>query len=414
MKKILIISEKTSIASLDKATRNLGYEPIFIYNDVKASIDNHYPFHIIDFFRQPEIVAKEILECIGKISGIVSCIEQLTYQVGEVARILGVEINPLNSYLILRDKRKMKKCWIDSGVSTAKFYGTYTKFEDIKSEKLSFPLIVKPTFGAASAGVQKIDSMESLDVQMKNIARFNATVLFKENATKSGCMIEQYISGDEYSVDTVWINGKPIVDGIMSKGNPSGPLFLDRLYCTEVKMDSQIRELILQESYKAIRAAGVKNGATHSEMRVMDGNVYIIEAALRPGAGGAFYQIFEKTTGIKYYEYLIMAYIPECIKKFQYLHFNYLPSRNLFWYNVTYKGHGIIKNLKIKTFQENIEGIEKIYYLREVGDYLPEEGKTFSYLVWIFGEFPSNAISNEITRQLYLESLDDIVQIEFE
>jgi biotin carboxylase len=414
MKKVLILSESTSASFFDQAARELGYVPIFIYSSDKVDIDTKYPYFIIDFFKSPQIIANEITEKFGKIYGIVSCIEQLTYHVGEVAKLLNIAVNSLESYLILRDKRAMKKCWIDHNVSTAKLIGTYSS-ANINYSSLKFPLIVKPTFGAASAGVKIVANEVEMKEQVRNITRFNVTTLSKENATKSGYIIEQYITGNEYSVDTVWINEQPVINGIMSKGNPTGPHFPDRLYYTETNLDEKTKELILSEVYRGVHSAGVINGATHTELRVMEGKVYLIEAALRAGAGGALYQIFQESTGLPYYKYLIMSYIPECIKSFKGETLDFIPKKNRFWYNAGYKGSGRIKALSVATnFLENNKNVEKIYFRKKVGDFLPKEGETLAYLAWVIGNFTVDMIGDNKKIDKFLDMLDDILIIDFE
>lgn len=405
MKKILILSDSTSTSFLDKAARKLGYTPIFVYADSKADIDSKYPFEIIDFFKDSQIIAEEITQRFGKIYGIISCVEQLTYHVGQVALHLHLDVNPVESYLTLRDKRAMKNCWIENDVSTSKLLGIYSTV-DIDFNSFKFPVIVKPTFGAASAGVKIVKNAEELENQVRSITRFNVTTLAKENATKSGFVIEQYVTGNEYSVDTVWINGEPVANGIMSKGNPKGPSFPDRLYYTEVAMSEETKNTILNEVYKGVHAAGVKNGATHTELRIMDGRPYLIEAALRAGAGGALYQIFEKSTGLPYYEYLIMSYIPECINNFEKDTLKFRPKKNLFWYNVGYKGNGRIKTLSASPLLLENKNIEIIYFRKKVGDFLPREGDTLAYLAWVVGELPKDIMSNENDIEKYLEMID--------
>lgn len=53
-------------------------------------------------------------------------------------------------------------------------------------------------------------------------------------------------------------------------------------------MKLDLTNSLLSETYKAVEVAGVKNGATHVEVRVLNGKVYVIEGALRPGGGRDF------------------------------------------------------------------------------------------------------------------------------
>ena len=224
--------------------------------------------------------------------------------------------------------------------------------------------------------------------KIKEIIRFNNTFLMREGATKSGFILEQYITGFEYSVDTIWIDGAPVLNGILSKGDPIGPLFPDRLYYIDKFLPFDLKTQLLEVSHEAVKAAGVVNGATHTEMRVMDGKAFVIESALRPGAGGEFYEMFTASTGVNYFYYYLISCIPECIYKTKIQNIDDIPTKNMFVYNVPYEGKGIIRTLgvdydKLGRYREMVKEVD---FKRKEGDYLPLERDSLTYLAWVRGE----------------------------
>lgn len=407
---ILIFSEDTSTQYLYEAAKKIGYQPIFIYLSEK-DIDSSYPYLVLDIFDSDTQNIVNIIENqYGEIFGIVSCIEQLTNKVALIAEAMNINVNNTSTYMTLRDKTLMKSTWLQKNVKTPQMFFGKT-IDELTSLTLEFPLIVKPVFGAGSAGVKIVSTEVELINQIKKIIRFNKTVLNKEAAQTSGYLIEEYINGREYSVDTIWINGEPIIDGIMSKGTPVGPNFPDRLYFTEVDLDQKIKSDILSEAHSAAKACQIENGATHIELRLDEKNQpYVIEAALRPGAGGSFYQIFEKTSGEPYYEMLLKSYIPQEIMRIKKYRREWKPMENLFWYNVSYKGQGKIKEIKVGEKLKH-EAIDKIFLRKRAGDYIAAEGESFSYLAWITGCFPRDMPKKQYFE--FLEEFEKDIQLSF-
>ncbi|WP_238916571.1 ATP-grasp domain-containing protein [Clostridium sp. YIM B02555] len=114
------------------------------------------------------------------------------YRIGTVILLSNKEI--LN---ICKDKEGTYKYFVDSKVNIPKVYSE-TEIEDILTygdiDKL--PLIVKPRYGMGSSNVFKLNNFKEL--------RF-----FKEYVNDG--IIQEFIDGDEYTVDTlVDLNGNPI------------------------------------------------------------------------------------------------------------------------------------------------------------------------------------------------------------
>ena len=408
MKKILILSADTNVKPLYDAAISLGYSPTFVYSTDVSNIDYNYPTEIIDFYSSAEEIVISIEKLFGTIVGIVNCIEQYVKVVGEVSKILDLSINESKAYEILRDKRLMKECWENNLVCTPCYYGNYSSLDSLKTNSFKYPLILKPSYGAASANVVKVENYSELEKVSKEIFRFNNTVLFKEQVGKTGLIVEEFVTGEEYSIDTIWMDSKPLVSGIMRKGNPLGPTFLDRIYYIDLDIDSQVEKNILHETYRAARAAGVKNGATHVEVRVSNDKVYVIEGALRPGGGGVFYQLFEKSSGINFFELFILSSIPKRYRKYYEIEETYSPKKSFYFYNIPYKGAGRIK----KIYKNKVEGdtftIDIVDSKKTENDYLPPEGKSIVYLGWILGEMKGGC---DIQRML--DKLDRMFTIEY-
>ncbi len=86
---------------------------------------------------------------------------------------------------ILMNKIISKKLFKSIGVRTPEFFNEHS----IESQKLKFPLIVKPINGGSSRGLIKINNKKSLNKYFKN-----------NKTKKSNMLIEQFIDGRELTV----------------------------------------------------------------------------------------------------------------------------------------------------------------------------------------------------------------------
>ena len=417
----MILSDDSISQQIYENTVKLGFNPVFILMN-KIRINPKLPQISIDFYDSIDNIIVDIKKKIGDIYGIVCCIEQLVYKVGQIEERLGLQTNNIGIYHILRDKRAMKKIWMENNINTPKVYGSYrsiSELNNISSNNFQFPLIIKPSCGAASAGVCKINNVAELYKKAKEIILFNHTTLNKEGVSKSGFILEEYIEGEEFSVDTIWIKGKPIINGVMSKGNPKGPIFPDRLYYIDKFMHDERLLQIIEESHSAIEVIGVENGATHTELRIKENKPYIIESAIRPGAGGEFYKLFTLSTGIDYVKYFIISEVLGLIECYSGEEYQFNPLLNTFLYNVPYNGNGIIKKQTIddKLLKRYGGIIKNIHFQKYKGDYLPLETQSMSYFAWVEGNFPDELINSDVKEveiEKILLNIDEGIKIEFE
>lgn len=399
MLKIAIFSDKFNGPKFCKAVKELGYEPfLFFAKELKTKVD--FDYYVANPFDEIYKFEKDVEKAIGdKPDAIVSCVEQFCIKIGEYAQKFNISINPLDSYKILRDKKMMKAVWRDSGVTTAK-YCEGKKISDINLENFKYPLIVKPACGAASAGVRIVNNQDEMRKQINNILRFNVSTLNGDEDRYSGFLIEEYISGDEYSVDTVWCDGEPIIDGIMTKGNPQGPVFPDRLYVIDPLIDKDVKAELLRSSHEAVKAAGVLSGATHTELRMKNNKGYVIESALRPGAGGAFYGLFEESLGVSFYKALVLASLPQKstedkkVLKSMRESLNDVPLYRKYWYNMKYNGSGIIKSIEGREKIMDEPFIDDVIFLKNPGEYVALECDSFTYFGWIIGVMKQDTFDN--------------------
>ncbi len=102
-----------------------------------------------------------------------------------------------------RDKQLMKERVAAAGLRVPKSRRALTE-RDVRAaaEELGYPLIVKPIAGAGSADTYKAESPAELDVIIAKM----------RGVGEASC--EEYIDGEEFTFDTVCIEGKPAYENV--------------------------------------------------------------------------------------------------------------------------------------------------------------------------------------------------------
>ncbi len=153
---------------------------------------------------------------------------------------------------------------------------------------LNFPIIVKPANSSASTMVSRCESHRELeDYFSDTVPKLNDYYSAKKGAYKPAIVIEEFIDGPLYSIDSyVTDSGKilhcPIVD-YFSRANVGMEGF--GAYAGIVPSKLSNSEIVDAEAYagKAVQALGLKNTSCHTELVKSKAGWKVIEVGARIG-----------------------------------------------------------------------------------------------------------------------------------
>ncbi|SDY23697.1 ATP-grasp domain-containing protein [Thermoactinomyces sp. DSM 45892] len=392
-----------------KIIADQNQDELFLLTSDQKRCCNYYTFNVD--VRSEYSKAKEIIEKnIGKPSVIFTTQEMFVTQATLLATEFNISQNIPKSTDIFRNKFKMKDIWRQKGVRTPQ--GEYYKLAS-EIQQLSYPVILKPSLGYSSCGVKKVIDEQDLREQLKKINIVNLTLMAKESQKDTGFIVEEYLDGKEFSVDTIWYNGNPICSCIFSKGSLLGPYFSDRLYYIDSKLDTLLQQEIISLSIKAVKAIGIGSGATHTEIRFHQAIPYILETACRPGGGGDSYDLFSRATGIDFYSVYYAALISKneqiLVEAKEKMDKRVLSKQLFFKYYIPHKGSGVIQEVNgLDQLRRNRPEILDVFCHIAPGSVLLKDDLNLDYFCIVTGQLPT-------TQQLHIEDFvkqyDNILQI---
>lgn len=295
MKKIMILGASYSQIPLYQAAGRMG-----IYT-IAASIPGPYSgFSYADEVCYVDISDPEAVLAAAKekrIDGIATCSLDLGMKaIGRVCEELKLPGPGFQAAIQASDKWEMKKALTAAGVQTAAFRQVSCEEEFEKAlEELTFPVIVKAVDLMGSRGIYRSETPREARMNYKKTM---------EATKKDYCLVEEFIQGEIFGVESMIQNGKIIYqlpNNIEAfQGDTPTPVGHSVPFKELDTLGTQIR----QQVEAAIRAVGLDNCPVNCDMIKKDGKVYIIELTGRSGATGIA-EMVGIYYGLDYYEMVL-------------------------------------------------------------------------------------------------------------
>lgn len=301
MKKLVIIGANSFQNKLILKAKELGYEThVFAWEcgDVgEKTADVFYPVSVVE--------KEEILQKCREIQpdGVCTIASDLAaITVNYVANGLGLTCNPPEIIEQCTNKYAMRKCFQDAGIPSPKF--TKTDCVNDAVREMGFPLIVKPTDRSGSRSITKVYEEKELQPAIDRAVG---------DSFENMAIVEEYITGDEYSMETISYQGKHHFLTITKKYTTGEPNFIETGHVQPADLSPEVTENVKKMIFSALDALGVLNGAGHAEFRVDEkGNVRIIEIGARMGGDCIGSDLVQLSTG---YDFVKMVIDVACGKK---------------------------------------------------------------------------------------------------
>jgi biotin carboxylase len=368
--KLVVIGASYLQLPLILKAREMGIETHAFAWEAGAVAKDH-----CDFFYPISIIEKEsILKETRKIqpNGVASIGSDLAaVTVNYIANELDLIGNSLDTTTLTTNKYLMRQKLSDSGLSCPKFLLAKqdTSLEEID---LKFPVIVKPTDRSGSRGVTKVSEISEVLSAVKRAL---------SESLKNEAIIEEFIEGQEISVEMITWEGEHHFLAITDKVTTGPPYFVETQQHQPSLISSQLRDKVLDTVYQALTCLGVTFGASHSELLITpDDNAFIVEIGARMGGDCIGSHLVQLSTGYDF----VKGVIEVSLGNFQ------LPEKPNQGYSGIYyltAQPGIIKQIVDRT-SSFTQVVERDIFVKE-GDTIQElrkSGDRLGYYIYAGSE----------------------------
>jgi biotin carboxylase len=196
------------------------------------------------------------------------------------------------------DKRALRERLAAAGAHTPGYATVPPGGDSSQAARLRFPVVVKPAAGFSSLGVVRVDHPDDLPAALRQVEAVTARQLPSEAAAR-GTVVEEFIAGAEYAVESIVHAGRTHVLSVGFKGEPTGPYFEESVYRAPAVLRDDVRAAIAAQAALANRALGVETGPVHTELRLRDGETpFVFDVGARIGGSGVSHFIVAESTGV--------------------------------------------------------------------------------------------------------------------
>ena len=259
-----------------------------------------------DFFYHIDIKDKdEILKKAKEIKPI--AILTIATEVGNitacyVSEKLGLKSNSYKVAIETTNKISMKSIAKKGDIKTA-IYDILKKDDDINRWKY-FPAIIKPADSSASRGVSFVKDKDEIKKAIQKAFLFS---------TKDEVLIEEYIQGKQFSVETISSKGIHKLVAITEEYLTKLPDIIETQQLIPARIDEITSNKIEKFINNILDSFSISYGASHIEIKEnSDGELYLIELASR--MGGWRSELINYAYGVSYCRLLLYSVMDKSIE----------------------------------------------------------------------------------------------------
>lgn len=223
---------------------------------------------------------------------------QIVYHIGreesmlstyETAELLHAEVNPTSAVRLLTDKLAMRDELARAGFSAVAYASAQSRDEVAAAlDVVGYPAVVKPTALSGSRGVFLWRGPGDRAPWLALVDAYDYEGPF---------LVEEYLSGPEYSIETLSHDGVHQVIGITQKQLGPPPLFVELGHVHPAPLPAAQRSAIEELTTEFLTLCGYRFGPAHTEVIVTPGGPRLVESQARLG-GDRIPRLIELTTGL--------------------------------------------------------------------------------------------------------------------
>lgn len=287
MKKIVIIGANSFQNPLILKAKSLGYEThVFAWQDGSVgerTADYFYPISIVErdaILEKCREIRPDAVASIG------SDLAMLT--VNYVAGALGLPCNSMECTEISTNKYAMRKAFRAAGVPVPGFFEADADTDPEEVKGFSLPVIVKPTDRSGSRGITKVETWGQLASAIRSSV---------DNSFEKKAIVEEYLTGPEYSCECISCQGSHHFLAVTKKYTTGEPHFIETGHLEPAPLTEEQLAAIQKAVFAGLDALKVENGASHTEFKLEESEVRIIEIGARMGGDCIGSDLVELSTG---------------------------------------------------------------------------------------------------------------------
>jgi len=228
------------------------------------------------------------------LDGVFTAGTDFSTSVAYVAEALGLPGIPYRTALDASDKFRMRTRFTEAGVPCPPFVGILSEQRLGTAvarcvSSLTFPVVVKPVDNMGARGVIRVSTETALE---------SALAAARTHSKTGRVIVEEFIEGDEFSLDAIVYRGEVTVCGVADRHIFFPPYFVEMGHTMPTARGMEERSALETVFEQGIKALGIKNGAAKGDIFLGKDGAMVGEIAARLSGGYMSGWTFPYASGI--------------------------------------------------------------------------------------------------------------------
>jgi len=280
MESILILGAGLMQKPAIMAAKKAGYKAVVVDGNPNAvcSVDAD-DFRPIDLKDVDSLVAlgRELKQN-GGLKAVFTAGTDFSASVAAVAQSCGLPGHTLESAKNASNKTLMRSCFAKAGVPSPGF--SKLTEENLKTElsekKYNFPVVVKPVDNMGGRGCRLARNEEELEPACESAVN---------NSRSKTAILEEYMDGPEYSIDSILFDGKLFITGFADRHIKYPPYFIEVGHTMPTTCSHEQYCRLVSAFALGIKSLGLTCGAAKADIKFTKNGPMIGEIAARLSGG---------------------------------------------------------------------------------------------------------------------------------
>jgi biotin carboxylase len=228
-----------------------------------------------------------------RFDGVFTFSESAVMTVAAVAEGLGLPGVGVEAARRSRNKLLMRQAHQAAGVPIPQFRFVESLAEALgAAEEFGYPVILKPTLGAASNFVFRVDDPDEMRQHyadaVDGMKRMSWYLMEAEGLDLGpyGLLVESFLDGREFLSEALAWDDDVYLGSIVDRVTLEGETFDDDVHVAPSSLTREQLDEFQRIVALAARAQGLRRSVMHAEVRFHHDKPHLVEIAIRPGGGG--------------------------------------------------------------------------------------------------------------------------------
>jgi len=296
-KKLMVLGAGIMQVPIISEAKKLGYQILAVDYDKNAPglTISDVPLLISTLDRESVLNEARVYS----IDGILTTSDLPVLTVSYICKHLGLIGLSEDAAEVTTDKYRQRKRFSENNLPIPEYInvGSINEIQSF-SEKVGFPIIIKPVDSSASKGISGVNTKSDIDIAYKHA---------QQHSSSGKVIAEKLIQGREFSVEVLIQDHVKHVIAVTEKSisGTKGKYFVEDRHVIPAEISNLEYESIVNIVSKAVDAIGLNNSAAHVEIMITNSGPYIIEVASRLGGDFITSDLVPLSTGVNMLENVI-------------------------------------------------------------------------------------------------------------